>query len=140
MSLLPLVHAQLICTCIESCRHPHTSVALLCSAMYNFSRICRTCTVVHCRSHGATEVLALPPRSYAVTAVLCVLLAAFSSPSLIGTLVSLLALPESCCKLTSLPQPCSRSVHCLLLHQLASDIRLGADVLQSKSHMQGLES
>ena len=26
-----------------------------------------------------------PPRSYAVTAVLCVLLAAFSSPSLIGT-------------------------------------------------------
>ena len=65
-----------------------------------------------------------PPRSYAVTAVLCVLLAAFSSPSLIGTPVSLLAQPESCCKVTSLPQPCSRSRQCLLLHQLASDLGL----------------
>lgn len=71
------------------------------------------------------------PRSYAVTAVLCVLLAAFSSPSLIGTPVSRLAQAESCCKLTSLPQigSCARPA----APSAGLRPRLCAVVLHSKS-------
>lgn len=109
------------------CRHPQNLRLGLRSAM-----LCANCTV---HSQNLPHRIALqgfmvrqssgePPRSYAVTAVLCVLLAAFSSPSLIGTPVEPAAHPKSCCKVISLPRPCSRSVQRLLLHYLACELGL----------------